>query len=136
VTGASEAFRDLARVVLDEYLAADPVAATSLGDHRHDHRLAEPGPAARQAEATAWRARLADLDAIHAGLLGVDEQVDHAILRHRIAAREFALTELREAEWNPLVANPGTAIHLLLAREFAPEAERLRVVAARLAAVP
>ncbi len=68
--------------------------------------------------------------------LDLGEQVDHAILRHRIAARLFSLDELTEYRWNPLMANPGTAIHLLLARDFAPLPERLRAVGGRLAAIP
>jgi len=129
-------FPALAAAVVDEYLAADPVAATSLGDHRHDHRLAEPDAAARATQAAAWRARLADLDAVDVDALDLGEQVDHAILRHRIDSRLFALSELREHEWNPLVTNPGTAIHLLLARDFAPLPARLRAVGSRLAAIP
>ena len=35
-----------------------------------------------------------------------------------------------------MIANPGRAIYLLLARDFAPLPERLRSVARRLAAVP
>ena len=48
----------------------------------------------------------------------------------------FVTTELREHEWNPMLANPGRAIYLLLAREFAPLPSRLRSLAGRLAAVP
>ncbi|HEX3829875.1 MAG TPA: DUF885 domain-containing protein [Sporichthyaceae bacterium] len=129
-------FRQLAGEVVDDYLAADPVAATALGDHRHDDRLPEPGAAAREREAGRWSARLAELDAVDVATLEVDEQVDHAILRHRVDARVFGLCELREAEWNPLVGNPGTAIHLLLARDFAPLEVRLRALGARLAAIP
>src|SRR5581483_2588895 len=102
-------FPQLAAEVIEDYLAADPVAATSLGEHRHDHRLPEPGAAARVAEAAGWRARLAQLDAFDVAELDVGEQVDHAILRNRIAARLFNLDELTEYRWNPLVANPGTA---------------------------
>jgi len=43
---------------------------------------------------------------------------------------------LREHEWNPLPANPGTAVHLLFSRDFAPLGDRLHSLAGRLAAVP
>jgi uncharacterized protein (DUF885 family) len=131
-----ERFRTLARDTLDEYLAAHPVTATGLGEHRHDDRLADSGPAAREAELAQWQRRIAELDAVDVTALDVADQVDHAILRHRLSARCFELTELREFEWNPLAANPGTAIHLLLAREFAPLPERLRAVGGRLAQIP
>ncbi len=48
----------------------------------------------------------------------------------------FELDELRERSWNPQLANPGRAIHLLLLRDFAPLPERLASVAGRLAEVP
>jgi uncharacterized protein (DUF885 family) len=131
-----EQFSTLARQILDEYLAAHPVTATGLGEHRHDARLAATGAAARAAELAMWQGRIADLDAMDVAALDVANQVDHAILRHRLAARCFELADLREHEWNPLLANPGTAIHLLLARDFAPLAERLRSVGGRLAQIP
>jgi uncharacterized protein (DUF885 family) len=131
-----EQFGTLAGDTLEEYLAAHPVTATGLGEHRHDHRLAGTGAAAREAELALWQRRIADLDAVDIAALGVADQVDHAILRHRLSARCFELTELREFEWNPLVANPGTAIHVLLAREFAPLTDRMRAVGGRLAQVP
>ena len=58
------------------------------------------------------------------------------MLANAVRRRIFELDELREPDWNPLVANPGRAIHLLLAREFAPRPDRLASVAGRLAAVP
>jgi len=129
-------FESLAAEILEEYLAANPVTATSLGEHRYDDRLPEPGCRAGEREAELWRTRLAQLDALDVEGLALPDRIDHAILVHRLVARDFELTELREREWNPLVANPGTAIHLLLAREFAPLPQRLRCVGGRLAAIP
>jgi uncharacterized protein (DUF885 family) len=53
-----------------------------------------------------------------------------------VARRVFEIDDLREHTWNPLLANPGKAIYLLLARDFAPLPDRLGAVAARLAEVP
>src|SRR5205085_372799 len=62
--------------------------------------------------------------------------VDHEILRSALASRLLALDELRPYEWDPLLANPGSALYLLLARDFAPLGDRLRSLTGRLAAVP
>ncbi|MGQ0463760.1 MAG: DUF885 domain-containing protein [Sporichthyaceae bacterium] len=132
----SGTFDDLVARVLDEWLEASPATATSLGDHRFDHRLAEPGASAREREAARWRTRLEQLDAVDPAALDASERVDHAILRHRLEAQVFALEDLREHTWNPLLANPGTALHVLLAREFAPLPDRLRSLAGRLAQIP
>ena len=80
--------------------------------------------------------RLADLRGVAGGSLSPAEQVDAAILVNALELRRFELEELREHEWDPLSANPGTAVYTLLARDFAPLGDRLRSVAGRLAAVP
>jgi uncharacterized protein (DUF885 family) len=128
-------FVALAAEIIDEHLALDPVTATSLGDHRFDDRLPASGPDARADELAARRARLAQLDALP-DAFGAEERVDREILAHHLRRRVFELTELREHAWNPLQANPGTALYLLTAREFAPLADRMRSAAGRLAAVP
>ena len=48
----------------------------------------------------------------------------------------FQLTEVREHEWNPLAHNPGSLLHALIARPFAPAAERLEAISARLSGIP
>ena len=53
-----------------------------------------------------------------------------------VARRLFEPEDLREYTWNPLLANPGQAIYMLLARDYAPLPERLQSLAGRLAAVP
>jgi len=133
---AAAQFRRLTEDYLDDLAHRHPDIATELGDHRHDHRLPEHGTAALDDERRGlddFAARLAAID--HAGL---DQEllVDAAVLGNDVARRLFELTDLREHEWNPLLANPGQAIYTLLARDYAPLADRLRSLAGRLAAVP
>jgi uncharacterized protein (DUF885 family) len=133
---ATADFHDLAGAVLDELLERHPEWATILGDHRFDDRLADLGPAGVNEE-LAWAARrLADLEAVDTDALDTAERVDAALLHNQLLDRTFALEELRETSWDPLVANPGTAVYTLLARDFAPLGDRLRSAAGRLAAVP
>lgn len=136
VGSPSTAFRALAGEILNEYLAASPVTATTLGDHRFDDRLEDRSSDGVHAELGALRVRLAALDTLDVSELNVADQVDRDILAGRLAARVFDLTELREHEWNPMHANPGDALHLLLARDYAPLPDRLRALGGRLAAIP
>ncbi|MDP1876538.1 MAG: DUF885 domain-containing protein [Actinomycetota bacterium] len=127
-------FRSLAERIVDDLLEADPVAATSLGDHRFDGRLTGvSAPAAR-------RDRLDDhvamLDAIDDIELGVADFVDLEILRARVLRDRFMLAELRPHEWNPMWWNPGTGLYLLVSRDFAPADERAVAMRGRLAAIP
>lgn len=126
-------FRDVAASALDSYLAADPVAATYLGDHRHDAELPDPSPAGAAARAKQLREQLAAL----ADCATADEAegVDAEVLRTVLRAELFELEELREAEWNPMLFNPGGGLHALLTRDFAPLPERLASLTARLSAV-
>jgi uncharacterized protein (DUF885 family) len=133
---ANPQFRRLAEDYLDDLAHRHPDIATELGDHRYDHQLPERGGAALDDERRGldeFAARLAAID--HAGL---DQEllVDAAVLSNDVARRLFEITELREHEWNPLLANPGQAIYTLLARDYAPLGDRLRSLAGRLAAVP
>jgi uncharacterized protein (DUF885 family) len=133
---ASQTIDRLAATVLDELLERHPDFATTLGDHRFDDRLPDLSSPAAVEEAQWVDDRLGALDALDDAVMGVGERVDAAILRNRLEANRFALTELRDHEWDPLVANPGTAIYALLVRDFAPLADRLRATAGRLRAVP
>jgi uncharacterized protein (DUF885 family) len=133
---ADGAFEALAGATLDGILERWPERATEEGDHRHDDRLTV-GTAAYYAEASRWAGdRLAGLEAIDAGRLSPQNRVDAQILANELARLRFDMDGLREYQWNPMIANPGRAIYLLLARDFAPLPDRLRSVARRLAGLP
>jgi uncharacterized protein (DUF885 family) len=129
-------FRRLAEDYLDDLARRHPDIATDLGDHRFDDELPDRRAAALDEERRGldeFAARLTAID--HAGL---DQQlrVDAAVLGNDVARRLFELEDLREHTWNPLLANPGQAIYMLLARDYAPLPDRLHSLAGRLAAVP
>jgi uncharacterized protein (DUF885 family) len=130
------AFEAFAAAAVDDMLAHQPVLATSLGDHRFDDRLDDLRPPAVDAEVRTLSARLDELERWRGADLPVGHRVDADVLRTRLQERLFELTQSHEHTWNPLVANPGTALYLLLARDFAPLPDRLRSAAARLAQVP
>ncbi|HEX5295766.1 MAG TPA: DUF885 domain-containing protein [Streptosporangiaceae bacterium] len=133
---ADAGFAALAREYLDDRAERHPDVATGLGDHRFDARLPDSSVQALEAERgalDAWDRRLAGLGQ---DALSAEHQVDAAMMANGLARRVFEIDELREHTWNPLLANPGKAIYQLLARDFAPLAERLGAVAGRLAEVP
>ncbi len=135
-SGPDLEFATLAGEYLDDRAERHPELATSLGDHRFDDRLADPSAAARADERRAldgWGARLDTLDLDG---LSAEHRVDAAMMADSVARRVFEIDELAEHAWNPLLANPGRAIYMLLARDFAPLPDRLASVAGRLAEVP
>jgi uncharacterized protein (DUF885 family) len=133
---AAEEFAVLASEYLDDLASRHPDAATNLGDHRYDDRLPDVSREALAAERRALDGFAARLAAIDTAALPPESRVDAAMLADNVARRVFDLGELREHTWNPLLANPGTAIYDLLARDFAPLPDRLDSVAGRLAQIP
>jgi uncharacterized protein (DUF885 family) len=135
-TSTAADVHQLTSAVLDELLERHPEWATILGDHRYDDRLGDQSQAGR-AEELAWAGRrLGDLESVDDGALAVADRVDVEIARTALRSRLLDLEALRETEWDALVANPGTAVYTLLARDFAPLGDRLRSAAGRLTAVP
>ena len=133
---ADDEFAQLAAGYLDDQAERHPDAATELGDHRFDGRLASFAADALAADRQALDRWAAALGAVQASALAPEHQVDAAMMADDVARQIFEHDELREHTWNPLLANPGRAIYGLLARDFAPLPDRLASVASRLAGIP
>jgi uncharacterized protein (DUF885 family) len=131
-------FTDRFAAFLDEYVALHPTAATAIGDHRHDDRwpdMSEAGRQERLAFVERWLAEFAP-PATWDQTLG--EAIDRELIALELEAERFAETELRDETWDPLqwVYLIGDGLFPLIARDFAPLAERLGSVAGRLEGVP
>jgi hypothetical protein len=132
----SQDFTTLAERIVDAVLEAEPRTASYAGDHRFDDLLPDLSPDGVVAEVAMLRDAARALSEVDMGELDAQEQVDHAGLLNLVEGQIFELTEVRRHEWDPLQHNPGDLIYALLARPFAPAAERLAHLAKRLAAVP
>jgi uncharacterized protein (DUF885 family) len=133
---AAEAFAVLSGRIVDGLLAHDPVAATWLGEHTYDGRLPDSSPEGLADALETVDAALTAVDQVDDVALPVSSAVDLEILRTALDRERLSIEVLRPHTWDPLAANPGSAIRLLLARDFAPLEDRLRSAAGRLAAVP
>ena len=98
----------IARQALDELLAADPVAATALGDHRFDDRLPDLSPEGLDEtcvpSSVTW---LAAVDSVDDTGLTPDNRVDHEILRSALSARLFELDRGAAVQLGPARRQPG-----------------------------
>ncbi len=122
----------------DEFVALHPTAGTAIGDHRHDARWPDVSPAGREhrrAFIDRWAAEFEGLDPAD---LEPDEAIDRDLLLGELAAFRFEEVELQEERWDPLawIYLLGGGIFDLIAREFAPLADRLESVAGRLEGIP
>jgi len=132
-------FTALTEEFVELFMKHHPVAATEAGIHDYDHLLPDDSPDGLKARA-AW---LRDLDqrlvtSVPWEELPLEPRVDFALLRSRIAALRADLEEIRLPQRYPgvFLDRAFNAVHLLLARSFAPLDERKEAVVARLMAIP
>ena len=129
--------RRCSRTVVDDLLRWRRSRRPPLGDHRYDDLLDDLSADGRAEAARVLAGRRDALDSLDDEALDADDRVDLEVLRNGLDRRLFAA---RGAAPSPpgtrCVWLPGDALHPLLARDVLPAADRLRSVAARLAAVP
>ena len=126
---------------VDDYFNAyfewNPSAATSVGFHQYDGNIEDYS-------AAAVAKRIETLKLLQGQISGLpsrrtpDEEIDIEILDGQIRAELVDLETLETWRHNPMnyVSVPGGAIDNLMKRNFAPAAERLRSVIARLKGIP
>ena len=132
------AFRNLADEYLSELPNLSPVNATLIGDHSADHKLDQVDAAARDARREILQEYIRSLKSLDFDALSRANQIDADILMNKLQSDLWAIDELQEWAWNPLVyvGMSGSAIYGLVARDFAPLGKRLQNVGARLQQLP
>ncbi len=131
-------FRELAKRYVDESPALSPVHATTLGDHRFDSQLDDLSSTARARSRNFHQQMLDALADVDRKQLSRSNQVDYALLQHRLETVLWQTGQLADWAWNPLLYTElaGSSIYGLMARDFAPLAQRLSHVADRLEKFP
>jgi uncharacterized protein (DUF885 family) len=133
---ASDRLLMLATQARDTLLSFDPVRATSLGMHAYDDLLPDLTPSSVAEHVRRLDDLLTAIDGVDDLELTVVEQVDLEVLRARLAAEAFDLTEIARHTWDPLAWDPASGLHALAIRDFAPSADRLVHADARLRTLP
>ncbi len=127
---------------VEDYYAAlfawDPTQATYAGVHDFDEKLSDLSLASirRRVEGlVTMQRRLVDL---REGKLATADMIDAEVLDHAIQAELREIGMVRDWRRNPVLylGKSAEAIDLLMKRSFAPPADRLKVIIARLKATP
>ena len=127
---------------VDDYFstlyATAPSQGTGAGFHQYDTRLEDLSAAAYRDRARTLHRLLARLDSLRAESLSADESIDAVMIDGAIRSELLDIETIQDWRHNPMwyVALPGSAVDDLMKRDFAPPAERLRSVIARLRRVP
>jgi uncharacterized protein (DUF885 family) len=135
---ATQRLAAASRRYIAEYAAAHPVTATEWGIHDHDHALRDLGAEAIAARAQQIRGLLAEVEAMAGATLDGPARHDHRLLDHALRAELLELEEVRSWQRNPMLYNDEISggLAALVDREFAPLAERMRALIARMDAIP
>jgi uncharacterized protein (DUF885 family) len=133
----SEHVSDLIGRMLDRENELSPLSATFKGIHDYDEEWDDPGPEGVAAYEAYVDEFLGLLDEAAATAEG-DSAVDVALARARLIRDDTYLRLIGEPQRNPIgvPASVTQVIFVMLARDYAPLAERLGAVRARLEKVP
>jgi uncharacterized protein (DUF885 family) len=126
------------RALLDDLFEIYPTFATYIGYHAFDDRWPDPRPVGRERRLSLLHAARDRVAALDKASLDPGEHFDRGILLDAIDGMLFDEEELREEAWDPLatVSLVGGGLFALLAREFAPWAQRGTAFAWRVARLP
>jgi uncharacterized protein (DUF885 family) len=122
----------------DAYFAWKPSEGTAAGFHQYDTRLEDRSASAVAKRVEKVKTLQKRLEQLRKGKLTPDEAIDAEVLDGLLRAELLDLETLANWRKNPMsyVSLPGGAVDGLMKRTFAPAADRLRSVIARLQAVP
>jgi uncharacterized protein (DUF885 family) len=131
-------FGAFADVYFDSLFAYNPSYGTAAGFHQYDARIEDRSEQNVTRRIATLKSFQQKIDSLGAGQLTADDSIDAAMLSGAIRSEIQDLELLQTWKKNPMayVGLPGNAVDLLMKRNFAPPAERLRSVTARLRGVP
>ncbi len=133
---ADQRFQRLAHDFIEALWRLDPDAAVAAGRYEFAARLNVPDDKSRAAQLRFVRQWLQRFEAVQPERLSAASRTDLGQLLNKLRSDQFALTELREFEWNPANVNVASLLDLVLNTDYAPLPQRLRALSGRLAQVP
>src|SRR5262249_3096460 len=121
------------REILEDYFARHPSAATDLGIHKYDDRLDDRTPTAIQSELSAVRTFRDRLAAIDAATPSPPHALDPDMPVPSMDATALTLDVVKPWAKDPdLYSSDVTrAAYVIMKRDYAPAADRLKALVAR-----
>ncbi|HZD31857.1 MAG TPA: DUF885 family protein, partial [Candidatus Angelobacter sp.] len=130
---ATSEFNGMVDEYFDGYFHFHPTDATYAGFHQYDTQLEDFSQKSRDAELSFLLEAKQGAGYTHTEFLNGEQLIDLKLISNAINARILELQEIRMWQKNPdMYASTGSSsVYLLMSRNFAPPAERLKSVIAR-----
>ncbi|MDQ6718148.1 MAG: DUF885 domain-containing protein [Gemmatimonadota bacterium] len=139
-SGSNPLFATFVDAYFDSLYAFAPTQGTAAGFHQYDSKVEDFSKAtmSRRIATLHWLQGQLDSIRVPANKLELDDSIDAAILGGNIKSELQDEETLGNWKKNPMqyVGLPGSAVDLLMKRNFASPADRLKDVTARLRGVP
>src|SRR5581483_8031926 len=132
-TSTAREFNKLVDEYFDAFFKFNPSQGTAAGFHQYDDQLEDPSQAGISAEIASIKEFQKRFDGVNAQQLSAEEASDLELVKSDMNARLLKLQEVRQWEKNPDIYSSGltASVYLIMARNFAPQPERLKSVIAR-----
>jgi len=126
-------FAELARHVLDDHYKRHPSQSTDLGLHQYDAQLEDMSEAAVRGEVEALKAFQTQLRALDATTLTPEKYLDYEQVDRSLQAGIISLDRIRQWTKDPDMYSGAVtnAAYVIMKRNFAPPADRLKALIAR-----
>ncbi|MGH7724215.1 MAG: DUF885 domain-containing protein [Candidatus Eiseniibacteriota bacterium] len=127
-----------AKDFIQHLFASDPVYATAVGEHGHDHLLPVHDKTSRARATGGYISLLDRFEAIEEAGLDPADRLDLRVLRNGAKAALFELEDERPWQNDPnfYIRQAGESVSGLLKRDFAPAAQRYENALKRIAQFP
>ncbi len=135
---ASEEFSRFVDGYFRQYFEFHPSAGTVDGFHEYDSKMEDFSAGAIRARIATLSQESIELDVIRKKGLPPQDGIDAEVLNGQIRAELLDLETRRSYQTNPMpyVSTAGSAVDVIMKRNYAPSSDRLRKVIARLRAIP
>src|SRR3954468_9471251 len=137
-SGTNPAFARLVDTYFDSLYSFSPSQGTAAGFHQYDNKVEDLSASNVTRRIATLHSLQNQLDSIRSGTLVLSDSIDAAMIDGAIKSELQDEEELANWKKNPMnyVGLPGNAVDLLMKRNFAAPADRLKSVTARLRGVP
>jgi uncharacterized protein (DUF885 family) len=135
---ATVSFNGMVDEFFDTYFHFHPSEGTYVGLHQYDNLLEDFSQKSRDAELSFLLEAKQEAGYTNSEVLNDEQRIDLKLISNAINARILELQEIRMWQKNPDIysSTGSSSVYLLMSRNFAPPADRLKSVIAREQLIP